>query len=75
MLLTIKNLNSIEKVRNFVNIINTLDGNFDLKSDRYTVDAKSIMGILSLDVSKELTLAFNSDFTKVKEALKDFIVE
>ena len=43
-------LDSIDKVKDFVNIINTFDGDFDLASSRYVVDAKSIMGIFSLDI-------------------------
>lgn len=73
MLLNIK-IDTIDKIKSFVNKINTLEGDFDLKSDRYTVDAKSIMGIFSLDVSNDLTLVFNEDINVVKETLKDFIV-
>jgi len=68
-------IDTIEKVKDFVNKVNTFNGDVDLKSDRYTIDAKSIMGIFSLDLTKELTLVFSDDFTKVKETLKDFIVE
>ncbi|MBQ9519479.1 MAG: HPr family phosphocarrier protein [Firmicutes bacterium] len=69
------NINSIDKVKSFVNIINTFDGNFDLVSDRYVVDAKSIMGIFSLDVSNTLKLDIHdeNEFEPVKEALKDFL--
>lgn len=49
-------LKTIEKVKEFVNDIMVIDGNFDLVSDRYIVDAKSIMGIFSLDLSKPLEL-------------------
>ena len=49
-------LNTVEKVKGFVNAISPLDGDFDLVSDRYVVDAKSIMGIFSLDLSKPLKL-------------------
>ena len=68
-------INSIDKVKSFVNIINTFDGNFDLVSDRYVVDAKSIMGIFSLDVSNTLRLDVHdeSEFDAAKEALKDFL--
>ena len=68
-------INSIDKVKSFVNIINTFDGNFDLVSDRYVVDAKSIMGIFSLDVSNVLRLDIHdeSEYDAVKEALKDFL--
>ena len=69
------NINSIDKVKAFVNIINTFDGNFDLVSDRYVVDAKSIMGIFSLDVSNviQLNVHDESEFDAVKTALKDYL--
>jgi len=54
-------LNTVEKVRGFVNTISPLDGDFDLVSDRYVVDAKSIMGIFSLDLSKPLRLDIHDD--------------
>ncbi len=68
--LTLK-LDSIDKVKDFVNIINTFDGDFDLASDRYVVDAKSIMGIFSLDVSSPIRLDIHDDaaYDAVKAAL------
>ena len=49
-------LNSIEKVKSFVNAITRFDVDFDLVSGRYIIDAKSIMGIFSLDLSKPIAL-------------------
>ena len=49
-------LNSIDKVKSFVNTITCFDYDFDLISGRYTIDAKSIMGIFSLDLSNPLQL-------------------
>ncbi|MGL4344268.1 MAG: HPr family phosphocarrier protein [Cellulosilyticaceae bacterium] len=54
-------LNSIEKVKQFVNLISQYDGDFDLTSGRYVIDAKSIMGIFSLDLSKPLRLDVHDD--------------
>ena len=54
-------LNTVEKVKGFVNAISPLDGDFDLVSDRYVVDAKSIMGIFSLDLGKTLRLDIHND--------------
>lgn len=69
-------LDSIDKVKNFVNVINTFDGDFDLASGRYVIDAKSIMGIFSLDISNALTLDIHDDgeVDAVKKALADYIV-
>ena len=49
-------LSSIDDVKVFVNEINLLPCDADLVSGRYTVDAKSIMGIFSLDLSGPLVL-------------------
>ena len=54
-------LDTIDKVKGFVNVVSVCDGDFDLSSGRYTVDAKSIMGIFSLDLSKPLTLNIHDD--------------
>jgi len=70
-------LNSIEKVKQFVNTINTYDSEFDLSSGRYIIDAKSIMGIFSLDLSTPLRLdIYNDDCLEaVKQALNEFIID
>ena len=49
-------LNSIDKVKAFVNEVTKYDAEFDLVSGRYVIDAKSIMGIFSLDLSKPIDL-------------------
>ena len=69
-------LNSIDKVKTFVNIITTYEGDFDLASDRYVVDAKSIMGIFSLDLGKPLRLDIHDEqvVDSISAQLKDFIV-
>lgn len=67
-------LSSINDVKNFVNIVSRYDCDIDLASGRYVVDAKSIMGIFSLDLSKPITVEIhNDDCTQVLEALKPFI--
>ncbi|MEF9960402.1 MAG: HPr family phosphocarrier protein [Niameybacter sp.] len=69
-------LNSIEKVKQFVNLISKYDGDFDLTSGRYVIDAKSIMGIFSLDLSKPLKLDIYNDqaASVLMMHLKEFIV-
>lgn len=54
-------LNSIDKVKAFVNDISKYDFDFDLVSGRYVIDAKSIMGIFSLDLSKPIDLNIHAD--------------
>ncbi|MCH5264747.1 MAG: HPr family phosphocarrier protein [Lachnospiraceae bacterium] len=54
-------LNSIDKVKAFVNEVTKYDAEFDLVSGRYVIDAKSIMGIFSLDLSKPIDLNIHSE--------------
>ena len=54
-------LNSIDKVKSFVNDITKFDCDFDLVSGRYVIDAKSIMGIFSLDLSKPIDLNIHAE--------------
>lgn len=54
-------LNSIDKVKSFVNAITQYEYDFDLISGRYVIDAKSIMGIFSLDLSKPIDLNIHSE--------------
>lgn len=69
-------LNSITKVKSFVNEITKFDSDFDLVSGRYVIDAKSIMGIFSLDLSKPITLNIHSeDCTEILNMIKPYIVE
>ena len=58
-------LSSIEDVRKFVDIVSKYDIDIDLSSGRYIVDAKSIMGIFSLDLLKPIKLTAHSDNTDV----------
>ena len=54
-------LNSIDKVKSFVNDITKFNNDFDLVSGRYVIDAKSIMGIFSLDLSKPIYLNIHAE--------------
>ncbi|MBQ9545641.1 MAG: HPr family phosphocarrier protein [Clostridia bacterium] len=53
-------LSTINDVRDFVSAVTAYDGEADLTSGRYVVDAKSIMGIFSLDLSEPITLTVHS---------------
>ena len=70
-------LNSIDKVKAFVNDITKFDSDFDLVSGRYVIDAKSIMGIFSLDLSKEINLNIhnNEQMDQILDILKPYIVD
>ena len=69
-------LNSIDKVKAFVNDITKFDCDFDLVSGRYVIDAKSIMGIFSPDLSKPITLNVHADedAAEIMEVLSNYEV-
>ncbi len=68
-------LASIEDVRNFVNIVTKYDMDIDLTSGRYVVDAKSIMGIFSLDLLKPIQLtAHGENADELLAEIKPYIV-
>lgn len=68
-------LKTIIDVKNFVNTINDFDFDVDLVSGRYVVDAKSIMGIFSLDLSRPITLrVFADDVEQFEAAIRDFLL-
>ncbi len=69
-------LSSIEAVKDFVNKVNEFDFDMDLVSGRYVVDAKSIMGIFSLELSQPIIARVYSENTSAfEENLADFIVK
>ena len=73
------NLNNINDVKNFVTIMQSIPEETILKSGKYVVDAKSIMGVFSLDLSKPITLEIEpsfatpvSDTSKISEKILQF---
>ena len=69
--------NVIDNVKAFVNILTKFDNDFDLVSGRYVIDAKSIMGIFSLDLSKDIELNIHAegDVSDIINALEPYIVK
>ena len=70
-------LNSIDKVKSFVNDLTKFDTDFVLVSGRYVIDAKSIMGIFSLDLSNPIDLNIHSESSvdEIVNILKPYIVD
>lgn len=73
------NLNNTNDVKNFVTIMQSISEETILKSGKYVVDAKSIMGVFSLDLSKPITLEIEpsftttvSDMSKISEKILQF---
>ncbi len=76
-MITIKvKLDSIKSVQQFVNAVSKFSGEIDLKSGRYIVDAKSIMGIFSLDLMQPVEMTVHADSAdELLESIKEFIVQ
>ena len=73
---TTVNLQAINDVKEFVNIVMKYDFDIDLVSGRYAIDAKSIMGIFSLDLSKPIQLNAHTDYAdKFLKEIDKFIVK
>ncbi|MBQ2609698.1 MAG: HPr family phosphocarrier protein [Butyrivibrio sp.] len=70
-------LTDIDKIKQFVNDVTKFDYDFDLVSGRYVIDAKSIMGIFSLDLSKpiELNIHTEENIDEILKALEPYLVK
>jgi phosphotransferase system HPr-like phosphotransfer protein len=71
-------INTFPKARQFCSTVSRMDGEFDLVSKRYVVNAKSMLGIFSLDLSQPLQLNIYTDESKLDSVLKQlapFLVE
>ena len=65
---------TIDQVKRFVDLVSKIEGDVDLLSGRYTIDAKSIMGIFSLDLSKPMELRIHGEAGELLEQLREFEV-
>ena len=70
-------LQMAQNVKEFVKIVQDYPYEIDLKSDKYVVDAKSILGIFSLDLSKAIDLNIHDDdnMDDILKTLAPYIVE
>ena len=64
-------LNSIEKVSEFVKQISKYEGSMDIAAGRYSVDARSVMGILSIDLNSVLELRVPEDYYEMGALTND----
>ena len=65
--------NSVNQIRQFVDIIDKFDSTFDLGEGRRTVDAKSILGVMALDLTRPLRLRYDSEDAGIREKLAPLI--
>ena len=69
-------LSLVENVNNFVNIVTRYPFEMDLRAGRHVVDAKSILGIFSLDLSKPIALEiYGDDCEELLKEISPFIAE
>ena len=67
-------LSLVENVNKFVNIVSRYPFEMDLRAGRHVVDAKSILGIFSLDLSRPITLEiYSDDCAELLEEIKPFL--
>lgn len=64
-------LNSLEKVKAFVSIVGKFDADMQMVSDKYVVDAKSIMGLFSMNLLEPMTLVIKADNPACVNVLDD----
>lgn len=65
--------NDVNQVRRFVDVIDKIDLSFNLGEGRRIVGAKSILGVLALDLTRPLRLSYDSDDEGIREKLAPFI--
>ncbi len=69
-------LNTTDSVKNFVSTVSKYDYEMDLRSGKYVVDAKSLLGIFSLDLNKPVILEiYSTDCDQLIEEIKPYIVK
>ena len=65
----------LDSVKNFVNILSKFECDFDIVDKRYVIDAKSIMGIFSLDLLQPITLTADTEYNKAfEDDMREFMV-
>ena len=73
-------LDAFDKVKKFVNAVQTFESDIDLISNRYIVNGKSLMGIFSLDLSNPLNVVVHekddvNEINKINEVMEEFRVD
>ena len=71
-------LDTIDKVKKFINIVDKFENDIDIISGRYLVNAKSIMALFSLELARPLSVIIHDasikDVTKLQEQMEEFRV-
>lgn len=67
-------LNMVDDVKLFIEDVTNIDADVDLQKNHYIVDAKSIMGVFSLDLSEPVKVVIHSDDENLIEPFKRWVV-
>lgn len=69
-------LDTTDKVKSFVNVVSAFDCDADVRSGRYVVNAKSILGIFSLELNRPVVLEiYNDDCDELISRISSFIIK
>lgn len=66
-------LNNVEQINDFVNAISSLEGKYRFVDEGIRVDAKSFMSIITLDLTKPLTLVAHNESETVRKAIHPYL--
>ena len=67
-------LNTVDKIADFIKVASRIEEDIDLSKGRYTIDAKSIVALFALDLSKVAILTIHSDDEKLLDNFKEWRV-
>ena len=67
--------NHVDQIREFIKIVDKIDLHFEIGRENQILDAKSVIGIFALDLTKPQLLSYNSDDREIYEKLRPFLYE
>ena len=67
-------LNTVDKIADFIKVASRIEEDIDLSKGRYTIDAKSIVALFALDLSKVAILTIHSDDEKLLDKFNEWRV-
>ena len=67
-------LNTVDKIADFIKVASRIEEDIDLSKGRYTIDAKSIVALFALDLSKVAILTIHSDDENLLDNFKEWRV-
>ena len=68
-------LNTVDKIADFIKVVSKIEYDFDLVKGRYTVDAKSVVGVFTLDLSKEAKIIIHTDDESILDKFSEWRVD